>query len=287
MQERRTGRGGRGDTKVRRQVTERQASATQTLKERESPDETKGTLRSTNEGAKMKVASSASLPEKRDPVTEVNKTRGKETKGSLKVRETRGTPNDRDNKEKKGTEYYSNGTKKAETSQGLDDWRGKKSQEGSMEVAGSPALQGHHQNLRHKVTGAGEHGQQGVPKPLAAKNKAVPKATVETEQGSQPEVIHTKPVGGEPDPNPETKQEPPVGKILKSRKVQEREPPVRGDQYPTFWGRRIPTSPSEATKETIKQEQRAQGGPDQDKGQGGKRIPDDNRKKPRDPKDIP
>ena len=35
--------------------------------------------------------SSASLPEKRDPAIEVNKVRGKETKGSLKVKETRVT----------------------------------------------------------------------------------------------------------------------------------------------------------------------------------------------------
>ena len=164
----------------------------------------------------MKVASSASLPEKRDPVTEVNKTRGKETKGSLKVRETRGTPNDRDNKEKKGTEYYSNGTEKAETSQGLDNPQGKKLREGSMEVVGSSAFQGHRQNLRHEVTGTGERDQQGVPKPRAAINKAVPKTTVETEQGSQPEEIHTKPVGGEPDPNPETKQETQGGETFKS-----------------------------------------------------------------------
>ena len=91
MKERRIGRGGRGDTTVRRQVTERQASATETLKERESPDETKGTLRSTNEGLKMKVASSASLPDKRNPVIEVKKIRSKETKGNMEVRETRRT----------------------------------------------------------------------------------------------------------------------------------------------------------------------------------------------------
>ena len=82
------------------------------------------------------------------------------------------------------------------------------------------------------------------------------------------------------------KQEPPGGETFKSKNAQEREPPVRGGQYPTFWGKRIPTSTPEATKETSNQEQRAQGGPNKDKGQGDERNPDDNRRKPRDPKDI-
>ena len=232
MQERRTGRGGRGDITVREQITGRQASAPETLKEQESPDKTKGTLRSPHEGAKMKVTSGRnpgnkntqrqssmgegmfkgeslqeqkrivaettgirstqqqeyprenekrSLPEKRDPATQVNEVRGKETKGSLNVKETRGTQNGRDGEEKKVKEYYSNDTEKAESSQGLDKRQGKKLQEGRKEIVGSTALQGHRLNLRPRATGAEERDQQGVSKPRAAKNKAVPKATVETE----------------------------------------------------------------------------------------------------------
>ena len=70
--------------------------------------------------------SSASLPENRDPATEVNKVCGKETKGGLKVKETRVTQIGRDDEEKKVTEYYSNGTEKVEASQGLDKRQGKK-----------------------------------------------------------------------------------------------------------------------------------------------------------------
>ena len=44
--------------------------------------------------------------------------------------------------------------------------------------------------------------------------------------------------------------------------------------------------PNQYTKETSSQEQRAQGGLEQDKGQGDKRNPDDNKRKPRDPNDI-
>ena len=128
--------------------------------------------------------------------------------------------------------------------------------------------------------------QPRVTKPRSATTKAVPKATAETEQGSQQEGIPTEPVGGEPDSDPETKQEPPGGEAIKSKNAQERESQVKIGRSPTFWGRCIPTSPPENTKDTIKQEQRAQGGPDQDKRQGGKIILDDNQKKPQDPKDI-
>ena len=83
--------------------------------------------------------------------------------------------------------------------------------------------------------------------------KAVPKVTAGTEQRSEQEGVPTGPLEGEPDPNPDTKQEPPGAEAFKSKSAQERLPPVRGGRYPTFWGRRIPTSPPEATKEIIKQ----------------------------------
>ena len=144
--------------------------------------------------------SSASLQEKRTPATEVNEVRGKETGQDLTAKETRVVQIGRDDEEKKVTEYYSNDTRKAETSQGLDNRQGKKLREGSVEVVGSTALQGHCQNLRPKATGAGAREQPGVTKPRAAKTKAVPKATVETEQGSQQEGVPTGPVGGNPTP---------------------------------------------------------------------------------------
>ena len=124
------------------------------------------------------------------------------------------------------TEYYSNDTKKAETSQGLDNRQGKKLREGSVEV-GSTALQGHHQNLKPQGTGAESRGQPGVTKPWSATTKAVLKFTVETEQGSQREGVPTRPVGGEPNPNPETKQEPPGVEAIKSKNAQERELQVK------------------------------------------------------------
>ena len=51
--------------------------------------------------------------------------------------------------------------------------------------------------------------QPRATKPRSATTKAVPKATAETEQESKQEGVPTGPVGGEPDPNPETKEEPP------------------------------------------------------------------------------
>ena len=106
-----------------------------------------------------------------------------------------------------------------------------------MEVVGSTVLQGHHQNLKPQATGAGSRGQPGVTKPRSDMTKAVPKTTVETEQGSQQEGDHTGPVGGEPDPNPEKKQDPPGREAIKNQNAQEREPQVKvGDPPPSGAG---------------------------------------------------
>ena len=118
---------------------------------------------------------------KEGPATEVNKARGKETKGGLKIKETRVIQIGRDDEEKKVTEYYSNDTKKAETSQGLDNRQGKKLREGSVEVVGSTAPQRHHQNPKPQATGAGSCVQPRVTKPRSATTKAVPTATAETD----------------------------------------------------------------------------------------------------------
>ena len=113
-------------------------------------------------GGGLPTGSMASLPEKRAPATEVNKVRGKETVRGLTAKETRVIQICREDEEKKVTEYYSNDTGRAETSQGLDNRQGKKAtrrERGSCrehsppKASPEPKASGHRGRVMHATKG--------------------------------------------------------------------------------------------------------------------------------------
>ena len=158
----------------------------------------------------------------------------------------------RDDKEGEAKEYYSNGARKANTSQRLENQQAKKLREGCKEIIGATAPLIHPQNPKPLAARSGSPMQPGGTKPRAATTEAVPKATGGTELGSEQKGVPPGRSSGEPDLAAETEQEPPGAGAFKSKSVQEREPAVNCSCYPTFWGSCIPIIPPKAIKETTK-----------------------------------
>ena len=98
-----------------------------------------------------------------------------------------------------------------------------------------------------------QRGQPGGNKPRSATTKAVPKATVETEQGSQQEGVPTGPVGGNPTPIQTRSRNPQEWKPSKVRtpKRENRRYKV-GDPPPSGAGASPPVHPRPPRKSSSK-----------------------------------